>query len=129
MLDEGATQNDVLSGLGLGLGVAGFFIYLLFKTSVKLPLKEFFTYSSYFIILIVAGLVSLFVKGLQAYEYIPTFIAPLYDSSFLLTNDSMIGKVFSALVGYDAQPSLLQLLFWLAYIGYITILLKRKKNV
>jgi len=129
MMDEEVSQNDVLSGLGLGLGVAGFFIYLLFKTSVKLPLKQFFTYSSYFIILIVAGLVSLFVKGLQAYEYIPTFVAPLYDSSFLLTNDSIMGKVFGALVGYDAEPSLLQVAFWLLYVGSVAILFQRKKNV
>jgi len=129
MMDEEVSQNDVLAGLSLGLGVAGFFIYLLFKTSVKLPLKKFFTYSSYFIILIVAGLVSLFVKGLQAYEYIPTFVAPLYDSSFLLANDSMMGKVFGALVGYDAQPSLLQVVFWLVYVGSVAIIFQRKKNV
>jgi high-affinity iron transporter len=129
MMDEEVAQNDVLLGLGLGLGVAGFLIYLLFKTSVKLPLKQFFRYSSYFIILIVAGLVSLFVKGLQAYEYIPTFIAPLYDSSFLFTNDSMIGKVLGALVGYDAQPSLLQVVFWFLYVGSLIILFQRKKNV
>jgi len=129
MMDEDVTQNDALLGLASGLGVSAFIIYILFKTSIKLPLKQFFIYSSYFIILIVAGLVSLFIKGLQAYEYIPTFIAPLYDSNFLLTNDSMIGKIFGALIGYDAEPSLLQVVFWIVYIGIITILFKRKKNV
>jgi len=41
----------------------------------------------------------------------------------------MIGKIFGALIGYDAEPSLLQVVFWIVYIGIITILFKRKKNV
>jgi len=129
MMDEAVAPSEVITGLGIGLSLAGFFIYLLFKTSVKLPLKAFFKYSSYFIILIVAGLVSLFIKGMQAYEYIPTFKAPLYDISFLLSNDSIMGKVLGALIGYDAEPSLLQMVCWMTYILIIIFLYKRKKNV
>lgn len=121
-------SKEIFSGLVLGLGGSSLLVYLLFKRSLKLPLKTFFRYTSYFLIFIVAGLVSLFIKGLQAYEYLPTLYAPVYDSSFLLPNDSIYAKTLSTLAGYDATPSLLQLMGWCLYI-FTLFLLLRKKNV
>lgn len=126
IMDGENTTTDIFMGLGLGLLISGAVIWLLFKSSLKLPLKKFFQYSSYFILFIVAGLVGLFIKGLQSAEYIPTFVSPLYDSSFLLSNDSIVGKLLAILIGYDATPSLLQLLGWSGYLVTIFILLKLK---
>jgi len=126
IMDGESTHNDVLMGLLIGLSISALLIWILFKTSIQLSLKKFFQYSSYLILFIVAGLVGLFIKGLQAYEYIPIIKAPLYNSSFLLSNESIIGKVFGILVGYDATPSLLQFMGWGGYILFIGFLLKRK---
>ena len=129
MMDAESTTVEVLSGLFIGLVASALLIWLLFKSSVKLPLKKFFEYSSYLILLIVAGLVSLFIKGMQAYEYLPIYVAPIYDSSFILSNDSIFGRFLGILMGYDAMPSLLQLLGWVGYLLCIFTLIKlRKKN-
>lgn len=126
-VDEG---KELLIGLIGGLVVSAVIIWTVLKSSKKLPLKPFFQYSSYLILIIVAGLVSMFVKGLQMAEYLPTFIDPLYDSSMIIANDSTVGKVLGVLMGYDASPSLLQLLSWVGYILLIGYLLyKRSKNV
>ena len=125
MMDSESTPSDVLMGLTIGLSISAIAIWVLFKSSVQLPLKKFFQYSSYLILLIVAGLVGLFIKGLQAYEYLPIIKAPLYDSSFLLSNDSIIGKVMGILMGYDATPSLIQFMGWGGYILLIAFLLRR----
>jgi len=128
MMDGESTTTEVLSGLTLGLIGSAILIWMLFKSSVKLPLKKFFEYSSYLILLIVAGLVSLFIKGMQAYEYLPTYISPLYDSSFILTNDSVFGRFLGILMGYDAMPSLLQVLGWAGYLLLIFTLIKIRKK-
>jgi len=128
MMDNQSTTMEVISGLFVGLLLSATLIWLLFKSSIKLPLKKFFKYSSYLILLIVAGLVSLFIKGLQAYEYLPTYINPLYDSSFILTNDSIVGRFLGILMGYDAKPSLLQVLGWMGYLLLIFIMIKRRRN-
>jgi len=129
MMDGESTPSEALAGLTVGLSISAACIWILFKGSIKLPLKQFFQYSSYLILLIVAGLVSLLIKGLQAYEYIPTLIAPLYDSSFILTNESVFGRLLGILMGYDASPSLLQLLGWLGYLLLILALMSaRRKN-
>ena len=128
MIDGESSTTEVLSGLALGLTGSAILIWMLFKSSVKLPLKAFFKYSSYLILLIVAGLVSLFIKGMQAYEYLPTCISPLYDSSFILTNDSIFGRFLGILMGYDAMPSLLQVLGWAGYLLLIIIIIKIRKK-
>ncbi|NKQ41248.1 MAG: hypothetical protein HF962_06735 [Sulfurovum sp.] len=130
MMDGEITLNDALIGLSAGFVVSAIIIWILFKTSIKLPLKKFFQYSSYLILIIVAGLTSMLIKGLQAYEYLPTYMAPLYDSSWLLANDSSMGKFLGILMGYDAMPSLLQALSWVGYLVFVGILLfiKGKKH-
>jgi len=129
MMEAESTTGEILSGLVLGLVASAVIIWVLFKSSVKLPLKAFFKYSSYLILLIVAGLVSLFIKGMQAYEYLPTYTKPVYDSSFMLSNDSALGKFLGILMGYDATPSLLQVLGWLGYLLLIVIIIKIRKRI
>jgi len=130
VMDGERTTIEIISGLFIGLLLSALIIWLLFKSSIKLPLKKFFKYSSYLILLIVAGLVSLFIKGLQAYEYLPIYIKPFYDSSFILTNDSMLGRFLGILMGYDAKPSLLQVLGWVGYLLLIFtfMIIKRRRS-
>ena len=54
---------------------------------------------------------------------------PLWDSSHLLAQNSVLGTVLHALAGYDAQPSAAQLAFYAAALALIaagTSLLKRR---
>ena len=115
-MDGASTTGEIWTGLIVGLVASALIIWLMVKGVKRLPLKAFFTYSSYFILLIVAGLVSLFIKGIQAAEYIPYFKAPLFDISNILSNSSWLGKFLGILVGYDAMPSLLQVVGWVGYM-------------
>ena len=118
--------KDIMIGLFGGLFTSALLIMIVLKSTKEVPLKPFFKYSSYLILLVVAGLISMLVKGLQMATYIPTFIETLYDSSYFITNDSNTGKILAVLMGYDATPSLLQFLSWIGYIGLITFLMYKK---
>ena len=125
-MDGESTPQEIWSGLSIGLVASAFIIWLMMKGTKQVPLKQFFKYSSYFILLIVAGLVSLFIKGLQAAQYIPYYKVPLYDMSAVLSNDSWLGKLLGILIGYDAMPSLLQVVGWVAYLLLILSYLRAK---
>lgn len=127
-MDGESSPQEIWSGLTLGLGASALIIWLLMKGTKQIPLKSFFKYSGYLIMLIVAGLVSLFVKGLQAAEYLPYYKLPLYDISHILSNDSWLGKFLGILMGYDAMPSLLQVIAFSGYLLLILILMNRRKN-
>jgi high-affinity iron transporter len=43
---------------------------------------------------------------------LPAFGNRIWDSSAILSNGSLVGKTLHTLVGYDAQPAGMQLLFY-----------------
>jgi high-affinity iron transporter len=127
-MDGESTPQEIWTGLSIGLLASALIIWLMMKGTKQIPLKQFFKFSSYFILLIVAGLVSLFIKGMQAAEYLPYYKLPLYDMSSVLSNDSWLGKFLGILIGYDAMPSLLQVIGWVGYLLLIfTVMRIRKK--
>lgn len=115
-------------GLVAGFTLSAAIVWVLFKSSLSMPLASFFRYSTFLLTFVVAGLVGLFIKGMQGADYLPSIIAPLYDSSFLLTNESFIGRFLGVLIGYDAKPSLIQFLGWSGYLILIYIVLKAKES-
>ena len=126
-MDGESSPQEIWTGLLLGLAASAFIIWLMMKGTRQIPLKAFFKYSSYLIMLIVAGLVSLFVKGMQAAEYLPYYKLPLYNSNHILSNDSWLGKFLGILMGYDAMPSLLQVIAFTGYLFAILIFMKTRK--
>lgn len=127
-MDGESTPSEIWTGLAIGLSASALIIWLMLKGTRQVPLTSFFKYSGYLIMLIVAGLVSLFIKGMQAAEYLPYFKLPLYDMSNVLSNDSWVGRFLGILMGYDAMPSLLQFISWLGYLLLILTFIKLRKN-
>lgn len=122
------SANSTAIWTTLGLMASAVLVYLIFATSKQLNLKQVFNYSSFMILIITAGLLSLLVRGLQAKDYLGVIINPLYDTSSIVTNDSTLGQIMGALIGYDATPSLLQVGAFVGYILFVGYLLFRKSR-
>jgi high-affinity iron transporter len=45
----------------------------------------------------------------------------MWDTSWLLSDNSVLGKALQALVGYTAQPSLIQIVFYVVTLGCLYI--------
>jgi high-affinity iron transporter len=52
-------------------------------------------------------------------DLLPALGGNIWDTSFLLPDDSLVGRVLHALIGYVAAPDGIQILFYLATIGII----------
>ena len=52
-------------------------------------------------------------------DVLPTLANPLWDSSWLLTDDGWLGRTLHALVGYTARPTGVQALVYLATIALL----------
>ncbi len=129
-LTMGAEVSFVQAFLGLSFGfsISGLIVWLLFKSSIKLPLKSLFKFSTILLVFSVAGLVSLFVKGMQGIELLPTLISPIFDLSSFIPNDSFFGRILQVFVGYDAKPSLLQILSWSGYLGLLYLVFRMRRR-
>ena len=91
---------------------------------LRVPTRHFFTVTSWMILLLAAGMASQAAGYLIQADYLPALGEMLWDSSHLVAHDSIAGEVLGTLVGYDAQPAGMQLLFWLTTLLTIGIAMK-----
>ncbi|MGS1006693.1 FTR1 family iron permease [Achromobacter anxifer] len=110
-------------------GVAGFVVALLTFWLLQLGGK-LITWRRFFrvteiLLLLLAG--SLLVGGLDhliSLDVLPTIVDPVWDSSWLLSDSTGVGKVLADFAGYRALPALISVLLWVAYWIIVWALLR-----
>lgn len=115
------------SGLSMGIAVTLAIYYGLSRIAVKYLFKLSFA----LFILIAASLASEAAGILTSIGFLDIYNEPLWDSSWLISDFSITGRILKILVGYNAQPNSMQLIF---YVSTILIILGcsrigRKYNV
>src|SRR5205807_1822118 len=110
----GTSTTDFVAGgfLGVAGGVmlgAGLYIGLL-----RIPMRYLFTVTSWLILLLAAGLAAQGAQFLMQADLLPALGPALWDTSALVSDESIPGKVMHTLVGYVARPAGIQLVFWAA---------------
>jgi high-affinity iron transporter len=106
---------QLLVGGGLGLGLAVLIGVAIMKYSVRLDLRTFFNVTGILLILFAAGLVGRGILEFQEAGVIAPVIEHVYDVNWLINGQSTAGNLLTALLGYDASPSLAEIL---GYVGY-----------
>ena len=108
--------------LGLASGVAaGAALYL---GLVRIPLRHLFSVTSWLVLLLAAGMASQGAAFLMQADLLPALGSTLWDTSFLLSDQSLPGRVLHTLIGYTAQPAGIQLVFYLATLLVIGSLMR-----
>jgi high-affinity iron transporter len=110
------TFANVLGGGALGLlagAVAGYGLYAGF---VRIPVRWFFAATSGLILLLAAAMASQSARFLVQADILPSLASPLWDSSWLLSNASLTGRFLHTLIGYEAMPSGIQVVFYAATV-------------
>jgi high-affinity iron transporter len=115
-----ATPWATLIGGLVGLGLAAVVGWLLFATSTRLNLRTFFRVTSLLLIFFAAGLVAHGVHELNEAGWIPAVVEHVWDLNPVVDEDSGAGQVLKALLGYNGNPSLTEVV---AYIGYWVVVL------
>lgn len=113
--------QSALIGALIGLALAMLIGYGLFRTSRRLSLHSFFRYTTLLLVFIAAGLFSYGIHELQEAGVVPILIEHLYDINGVLYDKGTIGGLLNAMFGYNGNPSLIETL---SYLGYLGITLK-----
>ncbi len=125
-----ASPIQTFGGAMLGLAGAAVLGWFLFNTTSRLSLRGFFRVTNVLLIIFAAGLVGLGVHELNEAGIIPSVVEHVWDINHILSDKSDIGLLFKALVGYNGNPSLTEVIAYLAYLGSIvTYVLMRKPAV
>lgn len=120
LASAGSSASELLLGSSVGMlsGVAaGSVLYL---GIARIPTGRLFQVSGWLLLLLTAGLASQAVSYLVQADLLPTLGYSIWDSSFLLSEQSMLGRVLHILVGYVAQPMGIQLLTYALTIGLLS---------
>ncbi len=115
------TSSALLTYLGatIGLLLAAGLGWLLFNSTRKLNLRQFFRITNLLLILFAAGMVGYGVHEFNEAGWIPSIVDHFYDINFVLNENSTFGLLVKALFGYNGNPSLSESI---AYIGYLLVL-------
>jgi high-affinity iron transporter len=112
----GGTWGQVTGAL-LGLGTAVVLGYLLYRGGIRLNLRTFFKVTGALILVVAAGLFAFSLHELQEAGFLPFLEQTAFDISPTLSDEAGVGGVLRALIGYQANPTLLELFGWLGYLG------------
>lgn len=123
--------GDVIGGGAIGLVAGAGLGMLMYFGLMKIPLKWFFSVTGWLIVLLAAGLSGQMARYLIQADWLPALVSPLWDTSFLLSSDSLAGRILHALVGYEPNPSAMQMLFYATTLAVILLcasLVKRQQG-
>ena len=107
-----ATLNAVRE-LGRAGDAVAYIGALLYLGLLRIPLRWFFSVTAVLVLLLAASMASQVARSLVQADIIPSLGAPVWDSSSLLSQSSPMGTLLHGLVGYDARPAGVQLVFYL----------------
>ncbi|NJD78447.1 MAG: 4Fe-4S binding protein [Candidatus Methanoperedens sp.] len=116
-----SSLNSVITGLLFGLATTAVFAGLMLKGMYMLDLRKFFKYTGFILIVFAAGLTGQAARALQTAGVLPGTIAA-WDTSYILSENTVLGSLLGALFGYSSQPSVLQVIFYLTYLALILYL-------
>jgi len=120
----GTSQSAMLLGGALGLVAGAGVSALMFLGLLQIPAGKLFSVTAWLITLLAAGMAAQAVLFLQQGGYLQFLQSTLWDTSWLLSDSSFLGRALHTLIGYVDQPTALQLIVYAGTLAVIVALMK-----
>jgi high-affinity iron transporter len=111
----------LLAGGMLGVALGAAVSFLLYRGLVAIPVGRMFTVTSWLIALVAAGMAGQAAAILAGADLIPAWGYELWDTSWLIPQDSILGRALHALVGYADRPMGVQLAVYLVVLAVLVV--------
>ncbi len=120
----GTTVAGMLAGGVIGIATGAALSALIYLGLLAVPAHRLFAVTTGLITLLAAGLAAQAVFFLQQADYLPGLATPVWDTSWLLGDDSVPGRLLHTLIGYTATPDVAQLLAYALVIAMMLALMR-----
>lgn len=110
---SGGNYADFIQGIFLGLIIALLVSVLVYKGIVILPTKIIFKIINIMLSLFAASMAAQLANYISELTNLDTFSGIIWNSSWLIAQESLTGKFLKTLLGYNATPSYLQFIFYI----------------
>jgi high-affinity iron transporter len=119
----GANFAMVVGGL-IGLILGSSVCLLTYLGLITIPARYLFGVTSALIALLAAGLAAQAVAFLEQADILTALDETVWDTSWILSDSSVLGRALHTLIGYVDQPTAMQLIVYAATLAAIIVLMK-----
>jgi high-affinity iron transporter len=105
----------------VGVGLGALVSFLLYRGLLTIPASRLFAVTGWLIALLAAGMAGQAAAILAGADLIPSWGYQLWDTSWLLPENSIPGRALHALVGYADRPMGVQLAAWLVVLAALVV--------
>lgn len=120
-----STALAMVFGGALGLALGAILAALMYLGLLRIPSRHLFSTTSFLIALLAAGMAAQAVAFLQQAGFVTILENTVWDTSGLLRQSSVLGRMLHTLVGYSDRPSQLQLFVYVATLAAIVVMSRK----
>ena len=124
VVSSGETGWQILLGSALGLALGVGLSFITFAGLVRIPLKHLFRVTGVLIAFMAAGMTAQSVAFLEQADIATVMGRAVWNTSVMLPDRSILGRILHTLFGYTDRPTELQLLVYVAALITIFALMK-----
>jgi len=124
-----STGIQTLIGGSAGILAAVLIGVAIIKYSVRMNMKLFFSVTGVLLVFFAAGLVSNGLGEFGEAGIVPPIKEGLWNTNWLIQGDSDLGQILNALLGYNASPSITQVLGYVAYWVIVAVWIYKSEVV
>jgi len=119
----GASFAMVIGGV-IGLVLGSLVCLMTYLGLISIPARYLFSVTSALIALLAAGMAAQAIAFLEQADILTTFDETVWDTSWILSESSYLGRALHTLIGYVDQPTGMQLIAYTATLAVIVALMK-----
>jgi high-affinity iron transporter len=121
---SGTDAASLLVGGVLGVAAGAAFTGLTYFGLLAIPTRYIFSVTSWLIALLAAGMAAQAVQFLNNAGLVIALDRTVWDTSWLLSEGSIVGRMLHALVGYTERPTEMQLIVYIATLFAMFLLMR-----
>lgn len=124
IMASGTSGAALVVGGVLGIAAGAAFTALTYFGLLAIPNRHIFSVTSWLIALLAAGMAAQAMQFLNSAGLVVALDRPLWDTSWLLSEKSIFGRLLHTLIGYIDRPTEMQLIVYIATLFAMFLLMR-----
>jgi high-affinity iron transporter len=124
IMASGTSGSALLVGGLLGIAAGAAFTALTYFGLLAIPTRYIFSVTSWLIALLAAGMASQSVQFLNSAGLVVALDRTIWDTSWMLSEGSIFGRMLHALIGYTERPTEMQLIVYIGILLAMYVLMR-----
>jgi high-affinity iron transporter len=121
---QGGASLSMVAGGFIGLILGSLVCLMTYLGLITIPMRYLFSVTSALIALLAAGMAAQAIAFLEQADILTALDETVWDTSWILSDSSYLGRALHTLIGYVDQPTAMQLIAYAATLAVIIVLMK-----